>query len=78
MTERRMIKVSVEVRSGAARFRVSVRAENVRRALGLVVGRCSHGEVRVVFPAEPASFLARRSAAPAGTAGSEPAYRTAA
>jgi hypothetical protein len=30
MIEQRMIKVSVEVRTGSARFRVSVQAENIR------------------------------------------------
>jgi hypothetical protein len=30
MIEQRMIKVSVEVRGGSARFRVSVQAENIR------------------------------------------------
>lgn len=34
-----MIKVSREVRSGAARFAVSVRAGSVRRATNLVGGR---------------------------------------
>ena len=78
MTEHRMIRVSVEIRSGTARFRVSVQAQSIRRALGLVGGRYPHGEVRVVFPAEPGSFFAREPMALAGTAGSEAPYRTAA
>ena len=34
-----MIKVSIEVHSGAARFRVAVQAQSVQRALGLAGGR---------------------------------------
>ena len=75
---RRMVRVSVEVRSGSARFRVLVQAESIRRALGMVGGRYPHGEVRLVFPLEPEVFFAREQVALAGTAGSEPTYRTAA
>jgi hypothetical protein len=78
MIEQRMIKVSVEVRNGSARFRVSVQAENIRRALGLVGRRYPHGEVRLVFPLEPEGFFAREQVALAGKAGPEPTYRTAA
>jgi hypothetical protein len=31
-----MVKVSMEVRSGAARFQVAVRAESIQRAVSLV------------------------------------------
>ena len=34
-----MVKVSVEVASGAARFRVSVRARSVRQAASIVTSR---------------------------------------
>jgi len=52
-----MVKVSVEVRSGTARFRVSVQAESIRKALGMVGARYPGGEVRVVFPIEPEGFF---------------------
>lgn len=45
-----MVKVSIEVRSGSARFTVGVRAESVERAMNLVGSRYS-GEVRVKAPA---------------------------
>jgi hypothetical protein len=57
MNTQRMIKVSVEVSSGTARFRVSVQAQSIRRALGMVESRYPHGEVRLVFPIEPEGFF---------------------
>jgi hypothetical protein len=64
MDQPKMVKVSVEVRSGTARFKVGVQAESIRRALSLVAGRYPRGEVRVVFPAEPAGFFVRGPANP--------------
>ena len=52
-----MVKVSVEVRSGTARFRVSVQAESIRKALGMVKARYPQGEVGVLFPIEPEGFF---------------------
>ena len=71
MTTKRMVEVSVEVRSGTARFRVSVQAQSIRKALGLVGGRYPHGEVRLVFPIEPEGFFVREPAALAGIVGTE-------
>jgi hypothetical protein len=45
-----MVKVSIEVCSGATRFRVSVRAESVRRAVELVEERFSGQDPRVSVP----------------------------
>ena len=39
MERQRRVKFSVEVRSGAARFRVGVQAQSIREALRLVGGR---------------------------------------
>lgn len=78
MTAQRMIKVAVEVRSGTARFRVSVQAESIRRALGVVGGRYPHGEVRLVFPVEPEGFFVREPTAVAGMVGTEQTRREAA
>ena len=61
-----MVKVSVEVRSGAARFRVCVQARSIRSALGLVGARYPRGEFGVVFPIEPEGFFVDGPAAPAG------------
>lgn len=52
-----LIQVVVEVRSGAARFRVSVRARSIRRAIGLVRGGYPGAEASLVLPVEPESFF---------------------
>ena len=52
-----MIRVAVEVRTGAARFRAAVWAESIERALSLVKDRYPGGEPRVVFPIEPEAFF---------------------
>ena len=52
-----MINVSVEVREGAAPFRVAVRAESITRAVSLIEGRHPGREVRVVFPINPEEFF---------------------
>ena len=56
-----MIKVSVEVRKGTARFRVGVRAESIRRALSAVGASYPTSEVRVEFPMEPEGFFVNGS-----------------
>ena len=61
-----MVKVSVEVRSGAARFRVCVQAKSIRSALGSVGASYPQGEVGVVFPIEPDGFFVDGPDAPAG------------
>jgi hypothetical protein len=50
-----MIRVSVEVRQGAARFRVGVQADSINRAVSLMKRR--HRDVRVVFPIDPDGFF---------------------
>ena len=57
MMEQKMMKVSVEVRSGTARFQVGVQARSIREALGLVGGRHPYGKVRVIFPIEPEGYV---------------------
>lgn len=61
-----MVKVCVEARSGAARFKVSVRAESIRRALSLVGERYPKGEAEVKFPIDPEGFFVEDSAASRG------------
>jgi hypothetical protein len=41
--EQKMVKVSVEVKSGTARFRVGVQAPSIRTALSVVGGRYPRG-----------------------------------
>ena len=53
-----MVRISVEVTSGAASFRVSVRAESIERALEIVRSQNPGREVCVVFPIDPEIFFA--------------------
>ena len=49
-----MVHVRLEVRTGTARFRVSVRARSAQRAVSLTGARYPGArEVRVLRPAEP-------------------------
>ena len=48
--QEKMVRISVEVRSGTARFRVGVQAPSIREALGVVGGRYPRGVVGVAFP----------------------------
>jgi hypothetical protein len=52
-----MVKVSIEVRSGAARFDVGVQAESIQRAVGFMRKRYPKGSVNVRFPIEPERFF---------------------
>jgi hypothetical protein len=66
-----MVKVSVEVRSGTARFRVCVQAESIRKALDMVRARYPSGEAGVVFPIEPEGFFVDAPPTLAGVLGTE-------
>lgn len=59
-----MVQVRLEVRTGTARFRVSVTAHSVQRAVSLTGARYPGGEVRVLRPAPP--VFGRGDAGPAG------------
>ena len=52
-----MVKVSVEVRSGAARFDVAVQAESIQQAMSLVRERYPRANVQLKFPIKPGSFF---------------------
>ena len=58
-----MVKVSIEVRSGAARFRVGVRAESIERAVSLMEKRFPNRNVKVCFPIDPEGFFGESSTA---------------
>jgi hypothetical protein len=66
-----VVEVSVEVSSGAARFRVAVRAESVRRTANIVAARYPDGNCRVKFPINSEDFFANGAAAGAGIVGLE-------
>ena len=61
-----VVKVSVEVRNGAARFRVGVQASSIQNALNLVKGLYSAKDVKVVFPIDPESFFVEEALAAEG------------
>jgi hypothetical protein len=52
-----MVKVSIEVRSGAARFNVAVQAQSIQQAVSLVKERHSKCTLKARFPIESESFL---------------------
>ncbi len=52
-----MVRISVEVSSGAARFRVSVRAQSIERALKIVQSQNPGKDCKVRFPIEAEPFF---------------------
>jgi hypothetical protein len=58
-----MVKVSVEVRSGAASFMVGVQARNIQQALSIAQTRYHARVATVKFPIEPEGFFVEERAA---------------
>ena len=52
-----MIRISVQVSSGTARFRVAVQAESIERALESVVRQYPGKVCEVTFPIDPETFF---------------------
>jgi hypothetical protein len=52
-----MIRISIEVRSSAARFKVGVVAESIEGALEMTKRYNPAKECKVVFPINPQSFF---------------------
>ncbi len=52
-----MIRISVQVSSGAARFRVAIQAETIERALEIVARQNPGKECKVTFPIDPETFF---------------------
>ena len=59
-----MIRISVQVRSGAARFKVAVQAESIERALEIVARQNPGKECEVTFPIDPETFFVEDTMAP--------------
>jgi hypothetical protein len=57
-----MVKLSVEVRSGAAHFDVGVQAESIQRAMSLVRERYPKAYVQLKFPIKAESFFVEDAA----------------
>ena len=58
-----MVKVSIEVHDGTARFAVAVLAKSIQEALRIVAARHPGCVARVTFPIEPEGFFVEDSAA---------------
>jgi hypothetical protein len=56
-----MIRISVQVSSGAARFKVAVEAESIERALEIVAKQNPGKECEVTFPIDPETFFVEDS-----------------
>ncbi len=54
-----MIRISVEVSSGAACFRVTIQAESIERALEIARRHNPGKECRVTFPLDPEAFFVK-------------------
>lgn len=67
--EKSMIRISVQVRSGAARFRVAVQAESSERALEIVKRYNPGQDCQVAFPIDPETFFVGDGVARAGEVG---------
>ena len=52
-----MIRISVHVSSGTARFSVSIQAESIERALEIVAWQNPGKDCEVVFPIDPETFF---------------------
>jgi hypothetical protein len=52
-----MVRISVEVSSGAARFRVSVQAQSIERALEIVKRQNAGKDCKVRFPIDAEAFF---------------------
>jgi hypothetical protein len=63
------VRVSVEVRYAAARFRVRVRASSIGRAVGLAKAFRSADDVTAVFPTDREGLLVEDPSAAGGPAG---------
>jgi hypothetical protein len=62
----RMIRITVDIDSGTARYRVAVQAGSIRRALELVERMEPGSEFRVAFPIDPETFFVKDPVAKAG------------
>ena len=58
-----MVKVSIEVHDGTARFAVAIKAQSIRQALNIVAARHPSSAARVRFPIDPQTFFVEGFAA---------------
>jgi hypothetical protein len=58
-----VVKVSIEVHDGTARFAVAVLAKSIQQALNIVAARYPGSVAKVKFPIKPEGFFVEDSAA---------------
>ena len=58
-----MIRISVVLTRGAARYRVAVQAQSIGRALEIVEGQNPGCRADVAFPIDPEAYFVREAAA---------------
>ncbi len=58
-----MVKVSIEVHEGTARFMVAIKAPSIQQALSTVAARHPSSVIRLKFPIDSESFFVEDSAA---------------
>ena len=68
-----MIRISVEVGRGAARYRVAVQAESIERALEIVERQNPGCEAEVAFPIDPEVYFVSNTGATTGPVNHEQA-----
>ena len=56
-----MIRISVQVSSGAARFKVALQAESIERALEIAARQNPCKECEMTFPIDPETFFVEDS-----------------
>ena len=61
-----MIRITVRVSSGAARFGVAIQAESIERALEIVASQHPGKECEVTFPIDPEAFFVDDAVATVG------------
>jgi hypothetical protein len=59
----KMRRISVEVSSGTARFRISIQAKTIERALEMAHRQNSGKEYKVIFPVAAEAFSVREESA---------------
>jgi hypothetical protein len=58
-----MVKASIKVHSGTARFSVAINAKSIQHALSIAAARHPSSVTKVKFPIDPESFFVEDSAA---------------
>jgi hypothetical protein len=66
-----VIRISVEVGQGAARYRVAAQAESIERALEIVERQNPGCEAKVAFPIDPEVYFVLNTGATTGPVNQE-------